>query len=90
VSVRRVVVVQQSGGLGVYAEDDVSPVAAVTAVGTAERLELFALNRDTAVAACSAGYVKYYPVYEGGHVFLLYVGLLTVWNDRKFWNYCKF
>jgi hypothetical protein len=71
VAVRCVVVVKQSGGLGIDAKDDVAAIAAVAAVGSAKGLELFALDRDTAVAACSAGYVKYYPVYEGGHVFLL-------------------
>ncbi|GAA3313165.1 hypothetical protein GCM10017710_16750 [Arthrobacter ramosus] len=67
------VVIKQSGGLGINAKDHVAAITAIAAVGSAEGLELLALNRDTAVAACSAGYVKYYPVYEGRHVFLLYV-----------------
>ena len=71
VPVRGVVVVQQRGGLGVDAEDDVAAVAAVAAVGTAERLELFAVDGDTAVAAGTAGYVQYYPVYKASHVDLL-------------------
>jgi hypothetical protein len=73
VAVRCVVVIKQGGGLGIDAQDDVAAIAAVAAVGSTEGLELLALNRNTAVAACSAGYVKYYPVYEGRHVFLLYV-----------------
>jgi len=81
VAVRCVVVIKQGGGLGIDAQDDVSAVATVAAVGSAEGLELLALNRDTAVAACSAGYVKYYPVYEGRHVFLLCVKLLLAMPD---------
>ena len=71
VPVRGVVVVQQRGGLGVDAQDDVAAVAAVAAVGTAEGLELLAVDGDTAVAAGTAGYVQYYPVYKAGHVDLL-------------------
>jgi hypothetical protein len=70
-AVRGVVVVQQGGGLGVDAQDDVAAVAAVAAVGTAERLELLAVDGDTPVAAGTAGYVQYYPVYKAGHVDLL-------------------
>ncbi len=71
VAVRGVVVVQQGGGLGVDAQDDVAAVAAVAAVGTAERLELLAVDGDTTVAAGTAGYMQYYPVYKAGHVDLL-------------------
>ena len=71
VAVRGVVVVQQGGGLGVDAQDDVAAVAAVAAVGTAEGLELLAVDGDTTVAAGTAGYVQYYPVYKAGHVDLL-------------------
>ncbi len=66
-----VVVVEQGGGLGVDAQDDVAAVAAVAAVGTAEGLELLAVDGDTAVAAGTAGYVQYYPVYKARHVDLL-------------------
>ncbi len=66
-----VVVVEQGGGLGINAQDDVAAVAAVAAVGTAEGLELLAVDGDTAVAAGTAGYVQYYPVYKARHVDLL-------------------
>jgi hypothetical protein len=71
VAVRGVVVVKQGGGLVVNAQDDVAAVAAVTAVGTAQGLELFAVDGDTAVTAGTAGYVQYYPVYKARHVNLL-------------------
>ena len=71
VPVGGVVVVEQGGGLGVHAQDDVAAVAAVAAVGTAEGLELLAVDGDTAVAAGTAGYVQYYPVYKARHVDLL-------------------
>jgi hypothetical protein len=71
VAVRGVVVVKQRGGLGVDAQDDVAAIAAVAAVGTAERLELLPVNGDTTVAAGTAGYVQYYPVYKASHVDLL-------------------
>jgi hypothetical protein len=66
-----VVVVEQGGGLRVNAEDNVAAVAAVAAIGAAEGLELLAVHGDTAVAAGTAGYVQYYPVYKAGHVDLL-------------------
>ena len=71
VPVRCVVVVQERGGLVVHAEDDVAAVAAVAAVGPAQGLELLAVDGDTPVAAGTAGYVQYYPVYKAGHVDLL-------------------
>ncbi|GAC1355278.1 MAG: hypothetical protein NVSMB43_27590 [Pseudarthrobacter sp.] len=55
----------------INAQDDVAAVAAVTAVGTAQRLELLPVDGDTAVAAGTAGYVQYYPVYKARHVDLL-------------------
>jgi hypothetical protein len=66
-----VVVVEQRGGLRVDAQDDVAPVAAVAAVRSAQRLELLTVDGDTAVAAGTAGYVQYYPVYKASHVDLL-------------------
>ncbi|MCY1236190.1 hypothetical protein D9M72_488350 [compost metagenome] len=67
-----VVIVQQRGGLGVNTQDDVAAITAVAAVGTAQGLELFAVDGDTAVTAGTAGYVQYYPVYKARHVNLLY------------------
>jgi hypothetical protein len=66
-----VVVVQQRGGLGVNTQDDVAAITAVAAVGTAQGLELLAVDGDTAVTAATAGYVQYYPVYKARHVYLL-------------------
>jgi hypothetical protein len=65
------VVVQQGGGLGIHAQDDVAAVAAVAAVGPAKGLELLTVDGDTTVAAGTAGYVQYYPVYKARHVDLL-------------------
>ena len=78
VPVGGVVVVQQRGGLGVNAQDDVAAVAAVAAVGPAQGLELLAVDGDTAVAAGTAGYVQYYPVYKARHVDLLSAVTWTV------------
>jgi hypothetical protein len=64
-------VVEEGGGLVIHAQDDVAAVAAVTAVGTAQGLELFTVDGDAPVAAVTAGYVQYYPVYKAGHVDLL-------------------
>jgi acetyl-CoA carboxylase carboxyltransferase component len=72
---RCVVVVQQRGGLVVNAEDDIAAITAVTAVGTAEGLELLTVDRDTAVTAGTAGYVQDYPVYKARHVNLLLLSL---------------
>jgi hypothetical protein len=66
-----VVVVQERGGLVVHAQDHVAAVAAIPAVGTAQRLELLTVYGDAPVAAATAGYVQYYPVYKAGHVDLL-------------------
>ena len=82
VPVRGVVVVQQRGGLVVNAEDDVAAVAAVAAVGPAEGLELLAVDGDTAVAAGTAGYVQYYPVYKARHVDLLSAVSWTPWAPK--------
>jgi hypothetical protein len=65
------VVIQQRRGLVVNTQDDVAAVAAVAAVRTAQGLELLAVDGDTPVAAGTAGYVQYYPVYKAGHVDLL-------------------
>lgn len=65
------VIIQQGGGLRRHPKDDVATIATIATVGPAEWLELFALDRDTAVAAGSAGYVQDYPVYKARHVNLL-------------------
>jgi hypothetical protein len=65
------VVVKQGGGLVVDAEDDIAAVPAVAAVGSAKGLELLTVDGDTAVAAGTAGYMQYYPVYKASHVDLL-------------------
>ena len=53
--------------LGVDLEDDVAAVAAVAAVGPAERLELLAVDRGHAVAAVAGSHVQDDAVDEGGH-----------------------
>ena len=65
--VRAVVEVQQRVHAGVDLEDDVAPVAAVAAVGPAERLELLAVDRGHAVPAVAGGDVDDHAVDESGH-----------------------
>jgi hypothetical protein len=66
-AVRRVVVVEQRGGLRVDGEDDRATAPAVAAVGATERLELLALDRGDAVAAVAGSDVQHDAVDEGRH-----------------------
>ena len=66
-AVRRVVVVEQRGGLRVDGEDDRATAPAVAAVGATERLELLTLDRCDAVAAVSCSDVQHDAIDEGRH-----------------------
>ena len=67
-AVRGVVVVEQRGRLRVDREDDRAALAAVAAVGAAERLELLALDRGHAVPAVTGRDVQDDAVHEvDGH-----------------------
>ena len=66
--VRVVVEVQQRVHAGVDLEDDVAAVAAVAAVGPAERLVLLAVDRGHPVAAVAGGHVHDHSVDESGHL----------------------
>ena len=69
---RTVVQGQQGRGLAVDAEDDVPAVAAVGAVGSAQRFELLTPDRRTPVPTCACGEVYGDAVYElGGHNVLI-------------------
>lgn len=70
-AVRRMVVREKRSRLGVGDEHDVAAVTAVAPVGAAERLELLAVHRDTAVAALARTQVKRHGVDETDHVSLL-------------------
>src|SRR5690349_15013051 len=68
VLVRVAMQVEQSRHARVDDEDDVATVAAVTPVGTAERLDLPASYRGAAAPAATGGGVQHGPVDEGrGH-----------------------
>ena len=66
-AVRAAVVAEQGRDLRVGDERDVAAVAAVAAVGSGERLELLALDRDAAVAAVTGAQVERHLVDEGRH-----------------------
>ncbi len=59
--------VEQGVHLRVDNEDDAAAAAAVTAVGTAERLEFLAVNRGAAVAAGTRSCVYDHPIDESRH-----------------------
>ena len=65
-AVGAVVVVEQGGDLHVDAHDDVAAVAAVTAVGSAEGLELLATHGGTTVPPVARDNVQGDAVDEGG------------------------
>ncbi|BCJ51603.1 hypothetical protein Asp14428_30780 [Actinoplanes sp. NBRC 14428] len=65
--VRAEVEVQQGVLLRVHHEDDAAAVAAVAAVGTAQRLELLAAYGDTPVATVTCLQVQHDPVDERSH-----------------------
>jgi hypothetical protein len=62
-----VVIIQQRGDLGVSHEDDVPAVSTITAVWTAEGLELLAADRHTAVSAVAGAKVNNNIVDECRH-----------------------
>jgi hypothetical protein len=62
-----VVVVEQRGDLRVDDKNDVAAVAAITAVGAAQRLELLALNRGATVTAVAGRHVQNHAINECGH-----------------------
>jgi hypothetical protein len=66
-----VVILQQRRNLRIDNENDVTAVTAVTAIWSAEWLELFAMDRSTAVAAIAAANVEDYAIYKVGHAVLL-------------------
>ena len=57
-AMRAVVVVDQRGDVGIDAQDDRPAGAAVAAVGTTQRLELFAVDRGHSIAAPTGGDVE--------------------------------
>src|SRR5690606_20407455 len=66
-AVRTPVVSQQRGGLRIAHQDDLTAVAAVSAVGAREGLELFPFHRDAPVAAMPRAQVQGHVVHEGCH-----------------------
>ncbi len=72
--VRGVVKRQQRGGVGVDDERDVAPAATVTAVRTAERLVLLAVDRRATVATVARAGMEDDTVDERRHRVLLAVG----------------
>ena len=66
-AVRPAVVPEQRRDLGVGDEHDVAAVAAVAAVGPAERLELLTTHRDAPVAAVSGAQEQRHLVDEADH-----------------------
>jgi hypothetical protein len=58
---------QQGGDLGIGDKHDVATIAAVAAVGTRERLELFSANGDTSVAAVAGAKVQRHLVNKSCH-----------------------
>src|SRR5664279_3504272 len=62
---RLTVVVDECGQPGVHPDHDRAAVAAVAAVRTAERLELLAVDRGTAVAAVAGDHRERDGVHEG-------------------------
>ena len=65
--VRTEVEVHQGVGLRGHLEDDVAAMPAVASVGSAERLELLAVDGHAAVATVTCGEVQDHAVYEAGH-----------------------
>ncbi|GAA2170409.1 hypothetical protein GCM10010403_48880 [Glycomyces rutgersensis] len=59
--------VEQGVHIRVYDEDHITPVAAVAAVGSAERLELLTVDRHTAVATFTGNDLEIHAVYETCH-----------------------
>ncbi len=67
-AVRAALVLQQGCGVAVDLQDHVPTVAAVTAVGAAQRLELLPVDRDAAVPAVPGLEMQDRFVDEIGHV----------------------
>ena len=59
--------VEQGVHVRVYDEDHITPVAAVSAVGSAQRLELLTVDRHTAVATLAGNDLEIHAVYETCH-----------------------
>src|SRR5690606_7299106 len=65
---RAVVIVDQRGGARVDLQDHIAALAAVAAVGAAERLELLAVDGGAAVPAVTRLDMQDDPVHEAGHL----------------------
>jgi hypothetical protein len=79
-AVRRTVMAEQSRGTEVAHQNDAAAVATVAAVRARERLELFAFDRDTAVAAPTRTKVQCHLVNKRCHGKLLWIG----WYDVRY------
>ncbi|GAB3650356.1 hypothetical protein GCM10028833_19810 [Glycomyces tarimensis] len=59
--------VEQRVDIGVDDEHDITAVAAVTTVGSTERLELLSVDRHAAVSTLTSNDLQIYPVNETCH-----------------------
>ena len=64
---RASVVVQQRGLLLAHLKNNRAAIAAVTAVGASQRLELFTLNRGNAVTTVTTHRVQSHAIHEVSH-----------------------
>jgi hypothetical protein len=79
---RRVVIVEEGGGLRRDPEDHVSPVASVPTIRAPERLELLSLDRHAAVATVASRNVQHYAVDEARHAILLTPGSPPILKNK--------